>query len=326
MILKHYQVDVYVDEQMGLNRFAGDVSHGLAFKQKSLPSKYFYDLTGCALFERITELPEYYLTRAEQDIFMPLVQGLMDQVRPEEIVELGAGSTTKIRWLLNAQNNSEHLRRYIPLDVNEESVNVAARSLTEDYPYLWVQGMVGDFERHLGHVPQPVGRRLVVFFGSTIGNLGSLERRDLLVQIRRLLLPGDRLLLGLDLVKDVGILESAYNDLAGVTEAFNRNILQVVNRLLHANFNLPAFRHYAYYNREASRIEMHLIPTSLQTVKVMDLGVNVQISPYESIWTESSHKFTKESTLEMFSDAGLVLKDWHTNADDQFALALAGPE
>jgi L-histidine Nalpha-methyltransferase len=194
------------------------------------------------------------------------------------------------------------------------------------YPFVQVQGLVGDFERHLGHVPAATGRRLVAFLGSTIGNLDAPARGDFLREIRRLLVPGDRFLLGVDLVKDRRILEPAYDDAAGVTREFNRNILRVVNRSLDGDFVPEAFRHLAFYNVDAERIEMHLVPDTEQTVRVRAIDLTVTVAAGERIWTESSYKFTRPGIEAMLEECGLGLEQWHTDADNLFALVVATAE
>ena len=323
--VQRYHVESLLNGRSPAGMVKEDVLRGLTSEPKSLPPKYFYDARGSALFERITRLPEYYLTRVEQGLIEAHAKEIMARVSPREVIELGPGSMTKIRPLFNAQSAPDTLCRYIPFDVDEQMVRSAAKTLVKSYPSLYVHGVVGDFEQHLGHVPAPIGRRLVVFFGSTIGNLDPPARRDFLVQVRRLLVSEDRLLLGVDLVKASAILEAAYNDPGGVTVEFNRNILRVVNRAVHANFEPGSFQHYAYYNRQASRIEMHLVPTSAQTVRLKDLALSIRISPEESIWTESSYKFTRESTRAMLEEAGMRIERWYADTDDLFALVLVGP-
>ena len=303
-----------------------DVRRGLTSHPKSLPPKYFYDPKGAALFEHITRLPEYYLTRVEQGLIVSLAEELMELVRPQEVIELGPGSTANIRSLIDARSADNHIERYVAFDINERTVQVALKTLTKSHPFLETHGVVGDFDGDLVRLPAPIGRRLVVFFGSTIGNLDPHARHKFLVQIRGHLAPDDRLLLGLDLVKDVAILEAAYNDPGGVTAEFNRNILRVVNRAVHADFRPEAFQHNAFYNQQASRIEMHLAPASLQTIELKALGLSIRVPPNETIWTESSYKFTRESTLAMLQEAGLSFEHWYVDRDNLFALVLAGPE
>ncbi len=320
-----YQVDVHMDEQSRLGDLADDVRRGLTAHPKVLPPKYFYDTRGSGLFERITHLPEYYLTRVEARLLDALAPELMRGVTPGDIVELGSGCSAKTRQLLEAMNGSRRATRYVPVDVDLDTLEVTAARLIKDYPFLRVHAIVGDFERHLTGVPVRAGPRLVLFLGSTIGNLDPPARHHLLDQVRRLLAPGDRFLLGVDLVKDVRLLEAAYNDAAGVTREFNRNILRVVNRGVGGDFRPEVFRHVAFYNDAAARIEMHLVPTSRQTVRLRRLGLTIDVSPEESIWTESSYKFTRRSTQEILEGAGLRMERWHADAENRFALALASP-
>ena len=321
-----YQVDVHLDGQGWLGQLAEDVRRGLTGTPKSLPPKYFYDAVGAALFDRITRLPEYYLTRVEESLLVEHGPTLMRGVAPEDIVELGSGSAEKTRVLLDARNGAGGAVRYVPVDVDPDGLETTAARLVKDYPFLSVHAVVGDFERHLAAVPASAGRRrLVLFLGSTIGNLDAPARHALLAGIRRLLAPGDRFLLGLDLVKDVAVLEAAYDDAAGVTREFNRNILRVVNRGAGGDFDPDAFRHLALYNRAAARIEMHLVSTARQTVHLRRLGLTVELAPEERIWTESSYKFTREVAAAELAAAGLAVERWLTDAGHRFALVLATP-
>ena len=316
--------DVHVDETTFLAMLADDVRRGLEAHPRSLPPKYFYDHAGSVLFEAITELPEYYLTRVEEAILRNVARDVVGRVRPRDIVELGPGSCRKVRLLLDAIGGRGDLR-YVPVDVGRDGLAKAVGGLIHDHPALDVHAVVGDFERHLEWVPPPAGRRLVLFLGSTIGNFDPPARRTLLIQIRRLLDHGGRLLLGLDLVKDRGELEAAYNDAAGVTREFNRNVLRVVNRELDGDFCPEAYRHHAFYRPEASRIEMHLIATVPQRVQLRRLGLVVELAGAEGIWTESSYKFTRESTESTLAEAGLAIEAWYTDADARFGLVLARP-
>ena len=321
-----YRAYAYTDEADRGRTLEEDVRHGLTASPKSLPPKYFYDTIGAKLFEDITRLPEYYLTRTEAALLEKLAPRLMRDLAPRDIVELGAGSAAKTRRLLDARNGLPGTVRYVPIDVDELTVQASAARLVADYPYLEVSALVGDFEQHLAHVPPPVGRRLVLFLGSTIGNLEPPSRRQFLLQVRALLqAKEDRFLVGLDLVKDVKVLEAAYNDASGVTAEFNRNILEVVNRGVDGDFRPAAFRHLAFYNEAEARIEMHLVPHRAQEVNLRRLGLKVRLSPDESIWTESSYKFTRASAEAMLEEAGLRLEGWHVDADRYFALAVAAP-
>jgi L-histidine N-alpha-methyltransferase len=250
----------------------------------------------------------------------------MRELEPQDIVELGPGSAVKTRWLLDARNGLRDRLRYVPIDVDELTVRTSAARLIADYPFLDVRALVGDFERHLEHVPSPVGRRLVLFLGSTIGNLDPPGRQRLLAQVRALLRNReDRFLVGLDLVKDVTVLEAAYNDASGVTREFNRNILEVVNRGVGADFRPTAFQHVAFYDEAEARIEMHLVPGSTQEVRLGRLGLTISVSPEESIRTERCYKFSRASAQAMLGEAGLRLERWHVDSDDYFALAVAAP-
>jgi L-histidine N-alpha-methyltransferase len=314
--------DRFIDERGFVQAMTEDVLRGLAHTPKSLPPRYFYDEAGCALFERITRLPEYYLTRVEEELLRSLAPALMRELKPQDIVEIGSGSSIKIRHFLDALAEQNGAVRYVPMDVNAPVAERAARKLTQDYPNLWVHAIAGDFERHLGCVPPAQGRRLVTFFGSTIGNLGPLSRREFLLQVRALMRPSDRFLLGLDLVKDRAVLEAAYNDCQGVTAEFNRNILRVINRQLGANFDPAAFAHRAFYQLSTRCIEMHLVSTRSQTVFLSDSKVAFDISSGESILTENSYKFTRRSSEQMLREAGMGLEAWFTDAQSRFALAL----
>jgi L-histidine N-alpha-methyltransferase len=321
-----YQVDVYTDEHGLQQRLEEDVRRGLTARRKSLPPKYFYDRAGSLLFERITELPEYYPTRTESALLQEIVPGLIEEFLPDDIVEIGAGAAEKTRRILDAVTAGGRPVRYVPLDVDRLTLEASAARLLRDYPTLTVHAVAGDFERDLAHVPPPRGRRLAMFLGSTIGNLDGPARRRLLSGLRALLPDReDRLLLGVDLVKDVKILEAAYDDAAGVTRDFNRNILNVINRGVDGNFHPEAFRHHAFYNEAAARIEMHLVADSAQAVRLGRLGLTIRFRPGEAIWTESSYKFTRASVDTMLGGAGLGLARWHVDPANYFALALAAP-
>ncbi len=321
-----YRIDVHTDERARERRLEEDVRRGLTARPKSLPPKYFYDRAGSLLFERITELPEYYPTRTESALLAEILPGLIGEFLPDDIVEIGSGSSEKTRRVLDAVTAGGRAVRYVPLDVDRLTLEASAARLLRDYPDLSVHAVVGDFERDLSRVPAPTGRRLAMFLGSTIGNLDTPAQRRLLADLRALLPdPGDRLLLGVDLVKDVKILHAAYDDSAGVTRDFNRNILRVVNQGVDGDFDPEAFRHRAFYNETAARIEMHLVADSAQTVRLRRLGLTVRFRPGEGIWTESSYKFTRPGVEALLGDAGLRLARWHVDPANYFALALIQP-
>jgi L-histidine N-alpha-methyltransferase len=315
------RIDVHVGEAEK-RALARDVLDGLARPFKELPPKHFYDARGSELFERICELPEYYPTRAEMEILRLHAREIAAAAGgPAELVELGSGSTAKARLLLEAMGSP---RRYVPLDVSERMVHAAAAELVEAWPGLEVVGVVGDFERHLDRVPAPDGgRRLVALLGGTIGNFTPAPRRALLREVRRLLGPGDRFLLGTDLVKDPAVLEAAYDDAAGVTAEFNRNVLHVVNRELGADFDPEAFEHVAFFDRRREWVEMRLRATRACTVRVPALGLTVRFATGEEMRTEISAKFTPRRLREDLAAAGLELERTWTDEAGRFAVSLA---
>jgi L-histidine N-alpha-methyltransferase len=305
---------------------ADDVLDGLTRPFKELPPKHFYDARGGELFDRITELPEYYPTRAERAILSGRGAEAVADLGAAELVELGSGTATKTRLLLRALHVAGTLRRYVPLDVTEGLVRSTAETLVDELPGLHVHGIVGDFERHLRHVPPPLeGPRIVAFLGGTIGNFTPGSRRRFLRRIARLLRPesSDRLLLGTDLVKDVATLEAAYNDAEGVTAEFNRNVLHVVNRELDADFDLDAFDHVAFYDREREWIEMRLRARHRMDVRIGALDLDVAFAAREEMRTEISAKFTPERLRGDLAAAGLSLVEVMTDPDGLFALSLS---
>ena len=316
------RVELRLDAAVRHAMLADDVRRGLLATPRVLPPKYFYDAAGSALFSRITQLPEYYLTRAERLILAAHGATIMRALRPREIVEIGAGTATKIRPMLRAAGT---VRRYVPIDVDAATTAGAARALVRAFAGLRVHGLVADFERDLGAVPPPLTRRLVVFFGSTLGNLDPRARARFLQDVR-LLLPADgRLLLGIDLMKDVGVLHAAYDDAAGVTAAFNRNVLHVINHELDANFDPERFRHVARVDEATARVEMHLVADSAQTVLIKGLDLVVPFAEGDDIWTESSYKFTRPGVEAMLAAADLALDRWLTDPHGQFAVVVARP-
>ena len=303
---------------------ANDVLDGLTRPFKEIPAKHFYDTRGSELFEQICELPEYYPTRAERAILLARADGIVRSTGAGELVELGSGSAEKARILLAAMSRAGTLRRYVPLDVSESALEAAAGELLDEFDELTVHGVIGDFERHLGHVPKPDGTpRIVALLGGTIGNFLPGTRRRLLRDIGRLLGPRDRLLLGTDLVKDPAVIEAAYDDSAGVTAEFNRNVLHVINRELDADFSPSGFEHIAFFDRKHEWVEMRLRSQRPCSVLVGDLGLRVDFAAGEELRTEISAKFTPARVEEDFAAAGLRLDAWYTDADELFALSLA---
>jgi L-histidine Nalpha-methyltransferase len=318
-----------VDSPLALARertLANDVLDGLTKPFKELSPKHLYDTRGSALFEQITELPEYYPTRAELSILRANARAIVQATGAGELVELGAGASLKARVLLDAMRDAGTLRRYIPLDVSEAVVDQAATSLADDYPGLEVHGVVGDFERHLDHVPREGDTpRIVALLGGTIGNFPPGTRRGVLREIGTLLRDGDHLLLGTDLVKDPRVIEAAYNDAAGVTAEFNRNMLHVLNRELSADFPVENFDHVAFYDQRHHWIEMRLRARRPCSVSIADLDLRVEFAAGEELRTEISAKFTHGQVAEDFAAADLALVQWLTDAQDRFAISLAAP-
>jgi L-histidine N-alpha-methyltransferase len=303
---------------------AYDVLDGLTRPFKELPPKHFYDARGSELFEQICLLPEYYPTRTEKEILAQNADDIVAVTHAGELVELGSGSAEKARILLDAMEAAGTLTRYVPLDVSETVVLDAATQLVDEYDNLSVYGVVGDFERHLDGVPPHDGSpRIVALLGGTIGNFPPGTRRRLLRRIAALLGPGDRLLLGTDLVKDPQVIEAAYDDADGVTAEFNRNVLHVINRELAADFLPDAFDHVAFFDRRHEWIEMRLRARRPCRVTVAELGLNVEFAAGEELRTEISCKFTRARLEADFAAAGLALDRWYTDDAELFALSLA---
>ena len=311
-----------------------DALAGLTATPKSLPPKWFYDAQGSALFEKITELPEYYPTRAERAILRAVAPEVAALTGATTLVELGSGSSDKTRLLLSALRDAGTLRGYVPVDVSESALAAAGDALAAEYPGLTVHAVVADFEKYLG-VPSDAGDeatgdgddgpRLVAFLGSTIGNMVPDERAVFLRRVRAQLRPGDSFLLGTDLVKDPAVLIAAYDDSAGVTAAFNKNVLAVLNAELGADFDLDAFDHVAVWDAEREWIEMRLRAASAQRVRVSDLGLTVEFAAGEQMRTEVSAKFREAGVRAELAAAGLSMRSWWTDEGAQFGLSLAVP-
>jgi L-histidine N-alpha-methyltransferase len=296
-----------------------DVLHGLTTTPKTLPPKWFYDAHGSALFEQITDLPEYYPTRAEREILDARATEIAAASGARTLVELGSGSSEKTRLLLDALTG---LRAYVPVDVSESALTGAGQALAAERPRLEVHALIADFTRPL-ELPDTPGPRLVAFLGGTIGNLLPAERARAARAPRRGTAPGDALLLGTDLVKDEQVLVRAYDDAAGVTAAFNKNVLAVVDRELGADFDLDAFDHVALWDAEQEWIEMRLRSRTAQTVKVPALGLAVDFAAGEELRTEVSAKFRQDGVRAELAEAGLELAHWWTDTEGRFALSLS---
>jgi L-histidine Nalpha-methyltransferase len=302
---------------------ADDVLDGLTRPFKELPPKHFYDARGAELFDLICELPEYYPTRAERAILEQHSVEISALTGAAELVELGSGTASKTRVLLDALHGAGTLLRYIPVDVTESMVRECAEQLTAEYPGLRVHGVIGDFERHLDQIPAALGPRIVAFLGGTIGNFPPGSRRRVLREIATLLGPDDYLLMGTDLVKDPAVLEAAYDDEQGVTAEFNRNVLRVLNRELGADFEPEDFEHVALFDREHEWIEMRLRARREHTTLVRDLDLPVHFAAGEEMRTEISAKFTSERIEGDLASAGLELVRSLTDVDGLFALTLS---
>ena len=304
---------------------ADDVLDGLTRPFKELPPKHFYDDAGAQLFDRICELPEYYPTRTERRILAEHSSDIAALTRASEMVELGSGTAAKTRLLLSALAEAGTLRRYVPVDVTEGVIRASGAILAGEYPGLDVHGVVGDFERHLGHLGPPAGPRIVAMLGGTIGNFTPGARRRFLRDVGRLLGPDGALLIGVDLVKDPARIEAAYNDAAGVTAQFNRNVLKVVNRELGADFEPDDFDHVAFFDREHEWIEMRLRAQRRMTVHIADLALTVTFAEREELRTEISAKFTPRRLAADFAASRLEPIELFTDPDGLFGVALARP-
>lgn len=302
-----------------------DVLDGLHRPFKELPPKHFYDAEGSRLFEEICSLPEYYPTRVERSILAAHAERIVASTGVTELVELGSGVPTKTRLLLDAMASAGTLERYVPFDVSETVVRASAEQLVEEYEGLHVHGIVGDYERHLHAVPAADGPRIVVFLGGTLGNFLPGARRHFLRSVARQLRPHDRLVLGTDLVKDPRVLEAAYDDSRGVTAAFNRNVLSVINRELAADFDPDAFAHVAFYDAQHEWIEMRLRAERPQVVRIGALDLTVHFAHREEMRTEISAKFTRERVGADLAAAGMVLEEFLTDDQARFALSVCAP-
>jgi L-histidine Nalpha-methyltransferase len=316
------RIDSHLDSS-GVRSLADDVLDGLTRPFKELPPKHFYDARGAALFDRICELPEYYQTRAERAILERHASELSDITEAAELVELGSGTASKTRVLLDALHEAGTLKLYVPVDVTESMVRDCAAELTGEYPGLRVHGVIGDFERHLDQIPPALGPRIVAFLGGTIGNFPPGSRRRVLREISRLLGPSDFLLLGTDLVKDPRILQAAYDDAQGVTAEFNRNVLRVLNRELDADFEPDDFDHVVLFDAEHEWIEMRLRARRELTTFVRDLDLPVHFDAGEEMRTEISAKFTAKRLESDLLAAGMELVRWFTDPEELFALTLS---
>jgi L-histidine N-alpha-methyltransferase len=305
-------------------RMLAEVAEGLAAPQKELSPKYFYDHRGSELFEEITRLPEYYPTRTERGILEAWMPELIAGLGTRTLIELGAGSAEKTRVILDAMRHAGTGEMYVPIDVSASFLSHTATRLRAEYPRLRVEPAVADISEELNlprRFPRPA---LLAFLGSTIGNFYPQAASRLLRRVRAAMEPGDRFLMGVDLRKDPARIEAAYNDSRGVTAEFNRNMLRVLNDELGADFDPMAFEHWAFYERQAHRIEMHLVAREAQHVTIPGIGT-VFFARGETLRTEISGKHDRESVTALFEPAGLRIESWRTDPEGLFALVVGAP-
>lgn len=302
-----------------------DVLAGLAAPPRTLQPKWFYDEHGSVLFEQITALPEYYLTRAEQEILTTHAAEIANASGAATLVELGSGSSRKTRLLLDALTEAGTLQRYVPVDVSPTALTAAGEALCREYPGLRVAATVADFEQDLVLDEADPSPRMLAFLGSTIGNFDPGQRQSLYAAFHRALQEDDTLLLGADLVKDEAVLVPAYHDSLGITEAFNKNVLSVLNRELDAEFDAAEFDHVALWNADRERIEMRLRSRGAQNVKIRALDLVVDFAPDEELRTEISCKFRREGLTAELERGGFDVRHWWTDRAGRFALLLAQP-
>ncbi|MEU8116717.1 L-histidine N(alpha)-methyltransferase [Micromonospora sp. NPDC048947] len=313
-------LEIYLEEGDLERGLRDDVRAGLSAGRKWLPPKWFYDARGSELFEEITRLPEYYPTRAERAVLAAHAADIAALTGAKTLIELGSGSSEKTRLLLDAFTRRGGLGTFVPLDVSVSALRGSTAQIAADYPGLRVRGIVGDFTRQLDRLPTG-GRRLVVFLGGTIGNLLPAERAEFLTAMRAALEVGDWLLLGTDLVKDPSVIVPAYDDAAGVTAEFNRNVLHVINRELGADFDPAAFEHVAVWDPDHEWIEMRLRATRPMSVRV--LGLTVDFAAGEELRTEVSAKFHREGVAAELATAGFAATEFWTDPDALFGVTLA---
>lgn len=316
------ELEIQLDASDYAALLRADARAGLSDTPKWLPPKWFYDARGSALFEEITALPEYYPTRAERELLAARSRDITDLTRARSLVELGSGSSEKTRLLLDALRDGGTLEVFMPLDVSDTALAQAADAIAADYPGLRVRGVVGDFTRDLKLLPAE-GARVVAFLGGTIGNLLPADRARFLSQLRASVEPGEWLLLGAGLVTDPAVLVAAYDDAAGVTAQFNRNVLHVLNRELGADFDPSTFEHVAVWDPEREWIEMRLRATRAMTVHLPALDLTVAFTAGEEMRTEVSAKFRRDGLAGELAAAGFAVRRWWTDPGDRYSLSLS---
>lgn len=316
------QIDTHLDEDYFERALRTDVLEGLAGTFKELPPKWFYDDLGSELFDQITRLEEYYPTEAERSILQARARDIARVSTADTLVELGSGTADKTRVLLDAMSATGQLKRFVPFDVSEGILRSSSAELLDEYPGLSIHGVVGDFAHHLDTIPTE-GTRLIALLGGTVGNFNAGERKGLLTDIVSGMSPGDTFLLGTDLVKDPDRLELAYDDPQGVTAAFNKNLLSVLNHRLDGDFDLDAFEHVAMFDVENEWIDLRLRSLRDQTVNLRDLDLEVHFDEGEEMRTEISAKFRKQRVADELQTAGLEMVEWWTDAKGDYAVSLS---
>lgn len=315
------QIDVY--DTPDRERELVEIRSGLLATPRETEPKFFYDDVGSMLFEAITEQPEYYQTRTERALLESVAPGIVERTGISELVELGAGNASKTRVLLDAMAQAGQLQLYVPFDFSEGMLRRVAGELVQEYPGLRVHGVVADFTESMYEIPAGIDARLVAFLGGTIGNFTPTNAAHLLRRLAVRMQRGDWFLLGTDLIKDVQRLEAAYNDAAGVTAEFNKNVLRVLNARLGGNFDPECFRHRAFYDWRRHWIEMRLVSTVAQTVQLPGLDLELHLRRGEEIRTEISAKYDERRVEALLERGGFELVEWHTDPEALFALSLA---
>lgn len=316
------EVEVLFDASERQRQFESDVRSGLGCERKSLPSKWLYDESGCELFEAITELPEYYQTRAEAAVLAARSDEIAALAGASTLVEIGSGTSNKTRRLIESCSRAGTLRRFVAFDIAESTLRASLLVLGGDYPCVDVSGVVGDFEQHLDHLPELPGR-MVVFLGGTIGNLDRAGRRRFVSTLAARLGRGECILIGTDLVKDPARLVAAYDDPAGVTEAFEKNALAVVNRAFGGDFDLDRFAYRAAWDEPEARIEMGVVSRGDQVVRLEGLGMEIGLDDGEEICTEVSAKFTLDGFAQEVEEHGFERLGAWTDPEGDFGVTLA---
>ncbi len=315
------------DRRSAVAAMAREVRAGLSRNPRAISPKYFYDAIGSDLFDAICELPDYYVTRSERALLEEHADSIVGLAGARALVEIGSGMARKTSLLTKALCDRNASPIYIPFDIAPEAIDASARALLDLHPRLRVRGVVGDFGRDFGrlavHAPPADGTRLFAFLGSTIGNLDEEAAPALLRSVADIMVPADRFLLGIDLVKNSRILNAAYNDSQGVTAAFNKNVLRVLSRELDGEIDEAAFEHLAFYNEPLQRIEMHLVSTRAQPLTLRAADVRIDLGGGERILTEISRKFTRASAERTLIGGGMELLEWIPDAQGMFALCVA---